>query len=138
MIKDFGKLLTIGIVMCYLAAMFVGVVTVYIFDDLSKKFQSKKGKKEPKPTESDADHVSSGKPKNNLVKHLLEKINNFSIKNNLVVLGIATLLCIGGIYADESVGAQTDTTSFAPQDLPALMDLNHMKDITGELIHLTS
>ncbi|AKJ37746.1 MULTISPECIES: efflux RND transporter permease subunit [Methanosarcina] len=131
MIQDFGKLLTIGILMCYLAAMFVGVVTVYIFDDFSKNLKSKKGKNEPKPTETNADHVSSGKPKNNLVKHFLEKINNFSIKNNLLILGIATLLCIGGIYADESVGAQTDTTSFAPRDLPALMDLNHMKDITG-------
>ncbi|MCC4765641.1 MMPL family transporter [Methanosarcina sp. DH1] len=131
MIKDFGKLLTIGILMCYLAAMFVGVVTVYIFDDISNNFQSKKRKKEPETTEIDADHVSSDKSKNNLVKHILEKVNNFSIKNNLLVLGIATLLCIGGIYADESVGAQTDTTSFAPQDLPALMDLNHMKDITG-------
>ncbi|MDY0128797.1 MAG: RND family transporter [Methanosarcina vacuolata] len=131
MIKDFGKLLTIGILMCYLAAMFVGVVTVYIFDDISNNFQSKKRKKEPETTEIDADHVFSDKSKNNLVKHILEKVNNFSIKNNLLVLGIATLLCIGGIYADESVGAQTDTTSFAPQDLPALMDLNHMKDITG-------
>ncbi len=131
MIKDFGKLLTIGILMCYLAAMFVGVVTVYIFDEISNNFQSKKRKKEPETTEIDADHVSSDKSKNNLVKHILEKVNNFSIKNNLLVLGIATLLCIGGIYADESVGAQTDTTSFAPQDLPALMDLNHMKDITG-------
>lgn len=131
MIKDFGKLLTIGILMCYLAAMFVGVVTVYIFDDISNNFQSKKRKKEPETTEIDADHGSSDKLKNNLVKHILEKVNNFSIKNNLLVLGIATLLCIGGIYADESVGAQTDTTSFAPQDLPALMDLNHMKDITG-------
>lgn len=131
MIKDFGKLLTIGILMCYLAAMFVGVVTVYIFDDISNNFQSKKRKKESETTEIDADHVSSDKSKNNLVKHILEKVNNFSIKNNLLVLGIATLLCIGGIYADESVGAQTDTTSFAPQDLPALMDLNHMKDITG-------
>jgi hydrophobe/amphiphile efflux-3 (HAE3) family protein len=131
MIQDFGKLLTIGIVMCYLAAMFVGVSTVYIFDDISKKLRSKKGKKEPEPKKTDAEHVSSGKPKTNLIAHLLEKINNFSIKNNLLVLGIATLLCIGGLIADESIGAQTDTKSFAPQDLPALIDLNHLKDITG-------
>jgi hydrophobe/amphiphile efflux-3 (HAE3) family protein len=131
MIKDFGKLLTIGIVMCYLAAMFVGVSTVYIFDDISKKLRSKKGKIEPEPKKTGAEHVSSGKPKTSLVEHLLEKVNNFSIKNNLLVLGIATLLCVGGLIADESIGAQTDTKSFAPQDLPALIDLNHLKDITG-------
>jgi len=131
MIQDFGKLLTIGIVMCYLAAMFVGVSTVYIFDDISKKLRSKKGKKESEPKKTGAEHVSSGKPKTNLIAHLLEKINTFSIKNNLLVLGIATLLCVGGLIADESIGAQTDTKSFAPQDLPALIDLNHLKDITG-------
>jgi hypothetical protein len=131
MIKDFGKLLTIGILMCYLAAMFVGVSTVYIFDDISKKLQSKKGKKESKSKKTDEEHPPSSKPKTSLVEHLLEKINNFSIKNNLLVLGIAILLCIGGMVADESVGAQTDTKAFAPQDLPALLDLNHLKDITG-------
>lgn len=131
MIKDFGKLLTIGILMCYLAAMFVGVSTVYIFDDVSKKLQSKKGKKESKSKKTDEEHPPSSKPKTSLVEHLLEKINNFSIKNNLLVLGIAILLCIGGMVADESVGAQTDTKAFAPQDLPALLDLNHLKDITG-------
>ena len=131
MIQDFGKLLTIGILMCYLAAMFVGVSTVYIFDDLSKKLQSKKGKKESKSKKTDEEHPLSSKPKTSLIEHLLEKINNFSIKNNLLVLGIAILLCIGGMVADESVGAQTDTKAFVPQDLPALLDLNHLKDITG-------
>ncbi len=131
MIQDFGKLLTIGIIMCYLAAMFVGVVTVYIFDDISEKLQSKKGKKELKQTQKNAEYTSSGKPKPRLVEHLLEKINNFSIKNSMLVLGIATLLCIGGMIADESVGAQTDTKSFVPSDMPALLDLNHLKDVIG-------
>ncbi|WP_292381850.1 efflux RND transporter permease subunit [Methanosarcina sp. UBA289] len=131
MIKDFGKLLTIGIIMCYLAAMFVGVVTVYVFDSFSERFQSKKGKNEAKSTKKDTEYSSSGKAKPNLVEHLLEKINNFSIKNSLLVLGIATLLCVGGIYADESVGVDTDTNNFAPQDMPALVDLQHLKDVMG-------
>jgi hydrophobe/amphiphile efflux-3 (HAE3) family protein len=131
MIQDFGKLLMIGIIMCYLAAMFVGVSTVYIFDDISKILRSKKGKKEPDPKKTYSEHISSGKPKPNLIAHLLEKVNNFSIKNNLLVLGIAVLLCMAGLIADESVGVETDTTSFVPQDLPALIDLNHMKDIIG-------
>jgi len=130
MIQDFGKLLTIGIVMCYLAAMFVGVVIVYIFDDISKKRQSKKGEIKSE-TETGAEQVSSGKPKTSLVEHILEKINDFSIKNRMLVLGTAMLLCIGGIYADESVGVETDIYTFVPQNLPALLNLNHMKDIIG-------
>jgi len=131
MIQDFGKLLTIGIIMCYLAAMFVGVVTVYTFDDISKIRQSRKRNKESKPAETDAEHVSSGKPKTSIVEQILEKINDFSINNRILVLGTATLLCIGGIYADESVGVETDIYTFVPQNLPALLNLEHMKDIIG-------
>ena len=41
------------------------------------------------------------------------------------------MLCIVGLIADESVGVQTDTQSFVPQDMPALLDLNHLKKIMG-------
>jgi hypothetical protein len=131
MIKDFGKLLTIGIVMCYMAAMFVGVVTVYTFDEISKRSQPKKGKKESRSTEANADHVSSDKPKPGLVEQLLEKINDFSINNRVLLLRTATLLCIGGMYTDTSVGVKTDIYTFVPQTMPALLDLDHMKDIIG-------
>jgi hydrophobe/amphiphile efflux-3 (HAE3) family protein len=129
MIKDFGKLLTIGIVMCYIAAMFVGVITVYIFDDISKKLQLRRGKKEPEPTKSE--YSSSGAKKPSVVEHLLERINDFSIKNTVIVLAIATFLCVVGIYADESVGVQTDVNNFVPQDMPALLDLKHLKSVMG-------
>ena len=41
------------------------------------------------------------------------------------------MLCIVGLYADESVGIQTDTSTFVPQDMPALLDLQHLKGIMG-------
>ncbi len=49
MIRDFGKLLTIGIVMCYLAALFVGVVTVSLFDSMSEKGMLKRIKSKIRP-----------------------------------------------------------------------------------------
>lgn len=131
MIRDFGKLLSIGIIMCYLAAMFVGVITVYTFDSISRKLQSKEEQKESKSPEINAEYVSSGKPKTSVIENVLEKLNNFSIKNRVLVLGIAALLCIGGMYADRSVGVETDVYTFVPQNMPALLDLEHLKDIMG-------
>lgn len=123
MIRDFGKLLTIGIIMCYIAALFVGVITVTLFDDISEKRMRKK--------ETKVKNISPKKPKPRFIGDLLRKLTDFTIKYNVVVIGIATLLCIGGLYADESVGIQTDTQSFVPQDMPDLLNLYHLKDIMG-------
>lgn len=123
MIQDFGKLLTIGIIMCYLAALFVGVITVTLFDDISEKRLRKK--------ETKVENVSSKKPKPRFIGDFLRKLTDFTIKYNVLVIGIATLLCIGGLIADESVGIQTDTQAFVPQDMPALLNLYHLKDIMG-------
>ncbi len=123
MIKDFGKLLTIGIVMCYLAALFVGVTTVSLFDNISEKRKKKEG--------IEIENASPKKPKSRLIGDLIRKLTDTTIKYNVIVIGVAALLCIGGLYADESVGIQTDVHKFVPQEMPSLLDLNHLKEIMG-------
>jgi hydrophobe/amphiphile efflux-3 (HAE3) family protein len=53
------------------------------------------------------------------------------MKHSVLVLAIAGSLCIGGLIADTMVSIQTDTETFVPQDLPALIDLKHMGEILG-------
>ena len=131
MIRDFGKLLTIGIIMCYLAALFVGVITVSLFDSISEKglFRKLKGKVRIRKTKTEDSSPKKHKPR--LIGNALAKLTDLTIKYNVLVIGIATLFCIGGLIADESVGVQTDTQSFVPQDMPALLNLYHLKDIMG-------
>jgi uncharacterized protein len=131
MIRDFGKLLTIGIIMCYIAALFVGLITVSLFDSTSESDLFKRLKSRFKPLKANVESVSPKKPKPRFIGNLLAKLTDFTIKYNVVVIGIATMLCIVGLVADESVGVQTDTQSFVPQDMPALLNLYHLKDIMG-------
>jgi hydrophobe/amphiphile efflux-3 (HAE3) family protein len=131
MIRDFGKLLTIGIIMCYIAALFVGLITVSLFDSISERGLLKKFKGKLKSPKADVKDVSPRKPKTRFIGNFLAKLTDFTIKYNVIVIGIATMLCIGGLIADESVGVQTDTQSFVPQDMPALIELTHLKDIMG-------
>jgi hydrophobe/amphiphile efflux-3 (HAE3) family protein len=131
MIQDFGKLLTIGIVMCYIAALFVGLITVSLFDSISERGLLKRLKSKLRPPKANVERVSPKKPKPRFIGDFLAKLTDFTIKYDLVVIGIATMLCIVGLIADESVGVQTDTQSFVPQDMPALLDLNHLKKIMG-------
>ncbi len=129
MIQDFGKLLTIGVVMCYLASLFVGVITVYTFDSMSGKFQLRKGKDKSKIIGKNEENISPKKPKGKAIENVLTKLNNFTIKYSALVIAIAAVLCVVGLQADEKVGIQTDTQSFVPQNMAALVNLNHMKEI---------
>lgn len=132
MIQDFGKLLLIGIIMCYLSSIFVGIVTVSLFDSYSDKNPLKKFTNRIKPAglekKKKTEKRSGGGHK---TEKLLQKATDLTIKYDIIVLGIASLLCLGGLYADQSVEIQTDVQTFVPQDMPALMDLQHMGDIMG-------
>jgi predicted RND superfamily exporter protein len=65
------------------------------------------------------------------MERLLGRTTTFTIKHPFLVLSIALLTCTAGLVADTQVGIQTDTEAFVPQDLPALIDLGHLSDITG-------
>jgi hypothetical protein len=133
MIQDFGKLLMIGIVMCFISSLFLGVTVIYGFDILSKKnilgrlgFKKKSSHHE---THAAVTIVEEQEP--DFLEKSLKAISTFSMKNPVLVLSIAGLLCVGGLYVDNLVGIQTDTETFVPQDMPALLDLNHMGEILG-------
>ncbi|WP_394297409.1 hydrophobe/amphiphile efflux-3 (HAE3) family transporter [Methanococcoides methylutens] len=130
MIQDFAKLLLIGIAMCFLASLFVGVTVIYGLDNMQSVRKEKfghlslTGKNKSKTS-------SPEEPKPDILDRLLGRTTHFTIKHPFMILLIAVLLCAGGLVADTQVGIQTDTETFVPQDLPALIDLMHLSDITG-------
>lgn len=131
MIRDFGKLLTIGIIICYITSLFVGVIAVSLFDNISERDLLKRLKSKLRPLKTDVEKITHKKPKPRFIGDFLAKLTDFTIKYDVIIIGIASALCIGGLYTDELVGVQTDTSSFAPQDMPALQDLNHLSEIIG-------
>lgn len=132
MIRDFGKLLMIGILMCYFSAIFVGVITISLFDKYSEKNPLRKLLSKIKPANPEKKKKSEdGDESGRLIGKILQKTTNLTIKYDVVVLGVALLLCFGGLYLDRSVPIQTDVETFVPQDMPALVDLHHMGNIMG-------
>lgn len=132
MIRDFGKLLMIGILMCYFSAIFVGVITISLFDQYSDKNPLRKVLSKIKPANPEKKKKSEdGDESGRLIGRILQKTTNLTIKYDVVVLGVALLLCFGGLYLDRSVPIQTDVETFVPQDMPALVDLHHMGNIMG-------
>jgi len=115
MINDFGKLCIIGLVMCYLSALFVNVTILY----LSERKTPRK-----KSVESHSDDGSA-------IGAYIEKAANFCVGRWKAVLAVALILALAGNYADTLVPIETDTKNYIPQDLPPLIDLQHMKAFFG-------
>lgn len=114
-INDFGKVCIIGLIMCYLSALFVNVTILY---------QSERRL----PREEDAEvHFDSGSS----IGSFIQKTASFCVERWRAVLAMALILALAGNYADTQVPIETDTKNYIPQDLSPLIDLRHMKAIFG-------
>jgi hydrophobe/amphiphile efflux-3 (HAE3) family protein len=123
MIQDFGKMSLIGVLLCYLASMFVLVSILYILDRRAEKKQcAGSGKRAP---------VKQAEPKETAIGKLLSRVTMFSAKRPLIIIALASILAVAGLYADERVGVQTETKDFVPQDMQALQDLNKLTSVMG-------
>ncbi len=134
MIQDFGKLLLIGIIMCFLSSLFLGVTVIYGLDTHIKKKNNKKGvnnHNSNSPKLNKPSPITSSVPKESKIEQFLKMTTAISIKHPILVLGIAGLMCFSGLYVDSFVPIQTDVKTFVPQDMPALIDLAHLGDIIG-------
>jgi hydrophobe/amphiphile efflux-3 (HAE3) family protein len=112
MINDFGSMLTIGLIAAFIIAVFVFLPFLYIRD---AHFPKKEIKKQKKTKD------------NKVIYHMVD----FIIKIKYVILGIAVLLAVVGIYVDQSADAETQIENFMPQDSQALTDIQSLREIIG-------
>ena len=120
MTRDFGLTCLIGLFLCYLSALFVGVTLLYFIE------QRGSPKKNAKETNDGA-----FEQKDTFIGLTLEKVAEFCIRRWHLVLALALLLSLVGIYADTQVQVDTDFKNYIPQDLPPLVDFRHMSDVFG-------
>ncbi|AGB49277.1 hydrophobe/amphiphile efflux-3 family protein [Methanomethylovorans hollandica DSM 15978] len=125
MIQDFGKLLLIGIVMCFMSSLFVGVTVIYYLHRADTKKKLKNANNSRKNYHS----VSTTQP--DMLDRILGRITAFTLKYPWLILIVASLTCLGGMYVDTMVPLQTDVQTFVPQDMPALLDLKLLGSILG-------
>lgn len=120
MIRDFGKLCIIGLVMCYLSALFVGVTVLWLGE-------KRTGSRRKKALSQSGDGLDSG----SVIGSYVERIADFCIHKWKAVLAVALILALTGNYLDNLVPVETDTKNYIPQDLPPLVDFKHMSNIYG-------
>lgn len=112
MIKDFGAMLTIGIVIAFLVSVFVFLPFLYIRDAHFPKLE--------------LGTVKTVKPNT-----IIHKTVGYIVKFKYVILVIAILLAVVGIVYDQSAEAETNLENFMPQDSEALKDIRELRAILG-------
>ena len=120
MTRDFGLTCLIGLFLCYLSALFVGVTLLYIVE------------RRGSPKKKDTGNVAEfNVPKETAIGLAIEKVANFCVQRWKLVLTLALLLSLVGTYADTQVLVDTDFKNYLPSDLPPLIDFRHMSDVFG-------
>ncbi|MFA6000726.1 MAG: hydrophobe/amphiphile efflux-3 (HAE3) family transporter [Thermoleophilia bacterium] len=121
MIVDFGYTLIIGVVCCYLLAIFLMMAVLY-WHDRSKG----NGKNKEIVAQEVVARESSG-----AVERALHKISPGVIKSPMIIIPVALVLCVLGLVLDGRIGSETDTTKFISGDLPVMKDIETLEAVAG-------
>ncbi|MHC1592609.1 MAG: hydrophobe/amphiphile efflux-3 (HAE3) family transporter [Methermicoccaceae archaeon] len=136
MIRDFGALGVVGVVMCYLTALFVSVLAIY---ELDAHWVKKRMKKMVDVPYGDARRLIREELKKGhgsggwsvLLEKTLTRVSMATASRPFLVLSIALLLGGVGMYYDEKVNVNTDVQTYVPQDMKSLLELNKMSSLMG-------
>ncbi|TCS84543.1 hydrophobe/amphiphile efflux-3 (HAE3) family transporter [Tepidibacillus fermentans] len=116
MVEDFGKMLTIGVAISYLAGIFILMLILYLRDHYFSRNQKVLQKKVNQSS---------------ILERILQSSTSIVIKFSLFVLLFAIFVTAWGVWVDEKVGVETDIETFMPQDTPQLLDIHKLRDVLG-------
>ena len=116
MIQDFGKMLTIGVVISFIGSIFLLMPILYLRDTFDEQTKRDIKKVDDKPT---------------IIDKILMSSTKFVVKHSVLVIIVAVVVASLGIAVDSKVGVETDIETFMPQDMDALKDIHKIRDIVG-------
>ena len=117
MIQDFGKMLTLGVIISFLGSIFL------LFPILHIGSQNEKPKKITKVE----DKLNNA----GVIDKFLAATTRLMIKLTVPVLLLFVLVAGAGFAVDQYVAVETDIEKFMPQDLQALTDIHTIRAAVG-------
>lgn len=119
MIQDFGKMLTVGMIISFLLALFFLLPILFTRDYF---FTSKGRIRNKKPKESKRMVV---------INRFLEWLTEKTIAFRWVIIIVAFVAATYGIMVDLDADVETDVETFMPQDSQELANIHKLRDILG-------
>jgi len=120
MIQDFGKMLTIGVIISFLGSIFLLLPILFM--------------KHKNDTQTQQPSVSAQEPaaiKETILDRVLRVSTKKVIKFSVPILMVVVALSVMGFMADGEVGVETDIETFMPQNMEALKDIHLIRDTVG-------
>ncbi len=116
MIQDFGKMLTIGVIVSFIGSIFLLMPVLSARDTVAAKARDFRIK----------DYEKAG-PIDKFLRFTVNSVIKLAPLIIIIAIGLATF----GLIADTKVGVETDIETFMPQDMDALHDIHYIRDIVG-------
>ncbi|MEE8174012.1 MAG: hydrophobe/amphiphile efflux-3 (HAE3) family transporter, partial [Dehalococcoidia bacterium] len=126
MIRDFGLMLLIGLVMCYLVALFVLLSIIYWRDRRSQDRRETKVRLEKVKSEEDS-------PRHWWLERWLRWFTPKVIGRPAIIIPIALTLTILGWVADPHVGVETNEEEFINQNTPVMRNYQAVFEVTKSM-----
>lgn len=116
MIQDFGKMLTVGMVVSFLIAVFVLIPILFTRDQFFSLNKTRNEKKDLKGSRVD---------------HFFRAFTKMIIKIRWLIIILAICTAAVGVWADSYAGVETDVETFMPQETQALKDIHKLREAIG-------
>lgn len=116
MIQDFGKMLTIGVIISFIGSIFLLIPILHLRDLFDKQTNKEIKIIDDKPT---------------IIDRILNTSTRFVVKYSILIIVISIVVASMGVVADGKVGVETDIETFMPQDMAALDDIHKIRGIVG-------
>jgi hydrophobe/amphiphile efflux-3 (HAE3) family protein len=120
MIKDFGYMLIIGVIACYLVSMFV-LLTILYWRDRNHATNAASTESKKKVDKGQADRIERG----------LRKLAPWVIRNPAIILPIALVFTAGGLVADSHIDTNTEWSEYLSPDLVIIQDYHTLEAVAG-------
>ena len=123
MIQDFGLMLIIGVIACYVVAMFLPL-TILSWRDrrAAQRPPAKEGRDVPR------------KEAIGLVEKGLQRLAPWVIRNPAVIIPIALMLTVAGSIAAPNVKTETDMAKIISEDEPLMKDYQTLEAVAGGVV----
>ncbi len=115
MIRDFGMLLALGVIVCFIASLFLLHSILYLGD-----------KRVPLERLSKASKQASGR-----IERILAKIAQLAVSRTLPIFLVSLAFAVTGGVVDHWLPVNTNYEDLMPQDMEELVELRELREIVG-------
>ena len=120
MIQDFGKMLTIGVIVSFVGSVFLLLPILHLRE-----------KNTVPPLNANHRPASQEPAKETILDRILNATTKGVVRFSIPILILAVGLASAGFYLDRSIGVETDIEAFMPEDMEALEDIHLIRDSVG-------